>query len=873
MLWLALRRRDRWELEVEEEIKLHLALRAEQLMIMGHSADDAYAEAVRRFGPLSHSRARLVDAARLREQRMQRTEYLSDLQQDVTFALRGLARQKVWTFVTIATLALGIGATTAVFSVVSTLLLHPLPYPNADRVVYVNQQPSNGNNTGITVMILPASPVVRAWKKFSHSFEAIEPYMLSRKRLKTTSDEPSRVVAEAVMPSLFQFTAAHPVLGRNFTSADVQNGGRVAMLGEGFWRDRLGADTRVIGRALTLDDTLFTIVGVMPGNQSTDATRATDVWLPLDINNNSLGLRVIGRLRPGAKIPQANKELDSIFARQGGFSGSSIPFRTAITTPAQRVSFRDSLVMLTVAVGLVLLVACANVAHLLVARSASRHREFAVRAALGADRERLLRQMLTECLLLSSVAGVTGLILGWVMLRVLVSLRPDSLYDLLRAHLDATTLGVAITVAVVSGAAFAMLSAIHASSLATHEALKSGTLGTASRLRPRGGGRALLVISEMALSATLLVGATLFVRTTMSLQHQDLGFQPNGLYSLHVSFDSPGFEAPAVRHELIDDAASRLQKIPGVTAVAVTRVSPGGRSFAIGRLEIQGEAPPPRTSSSFIEWNSVRSNYFATLGMRLLEGTLFTDTSAAARQVIVNDGFARKHWTSGRAIGQHIRIAQSDSEPWRTIVGVVNDVATNGPLAESSAPILYSPLTTIPESVDLLVRTTSTAASLTPIIAFLKRAGLKRAQPPLSVASEVALSIATPRYITLLLTIFTALALVLTSIGLYGVMSYTVAQETRDIGIRVALGASGRRIARSVIARGTALAIVGAIVGLIAASWGTKLIESQLHGVTRLDPISFAIGAAVLVSAALLACIVPVRRAISVDPMTAIRAE
>jgi len=367
---LALHRRDRWERDVEDEIKLHLSLRAEQLLAQGATPDEAYREAARRFGSLTESRARLLEAARHREQHMHRTEYLDDLRQDFSFAIRTLGRQKGWTAVTILTLALGIGATTAVFSVVSSLMLNVLPYPHADRIVYVEQQPSQGKSTGIRVTITPSAKVVRAWMQQSHSFEALVGTSLGPKTLKTLG-EPSRVMAADVFPSFPEFAGQRPLRGRMFTEQDILNGGRIVALSEAFWRERFGADPGVLGKVITLNDTSYMIVGVMPAALRLEQrTRPTDVFLPLDVRDDKRGMAVLGRLRPGVSIAAATRELDSIFARTAESSDGKAPFKTMISTPAQRVRMRDSLLMLTAAVGLVLLVACANVAHLLLARSA-----------------------------------------------------------------------------------------------------------------------------------------------------------------------------------------------------------------------------------------------------------------------------------------------------------------------------------------------------------------------------------------------------------------------------------------------------------------------------------------------------------------------
>jgi predicted permease len=537
---------------------------------------------------------------------MQRTEFAGDFMQDVRFALRTLGRQKTWTAITVITLALGIGATTAVFSVVSTLLLHAIPYPNADRVVYVSQQPSSGNNTGISVTIAPAAAVIRAWRDASHSFEDLEAASIGPRTLKTTSGEPSTVMTAAVLPSFPTFAGERPILGRMFTLNDIEAGGAVAVLGESFWRERLGSDASVLGKAITVGDSTYMIVGVMPAalRFGSAGRRPTDVWMPLDLRNKKLGGNVIGRLRPGVTISAARVELDSIFARSAGFTGGRAPFTTAISTPGERVQFRDSLLLLTGAVGLVLLVACANVAHLLLARTATRRRELAIRAALGAGRGRILRQLLTESFLLSIAGMAGGVFVGWAGLRALVAMRPSSHDELRAAHLDATTLLLAIGVSLVSGVVFGVIGAPQSSRHSTHDSLKSGAL-SASAGRRHARVRSLLVVSEMALSAMLIVGAALVVRSLQRMQATDLGFDPVRLYTLYPTF-GPRIKTPASRAQFMLDYSARVQAMPGIRSAVLVGTGPGSRSFNIGRLEIDGETPPPATSSSFIDVNFVQ---------------------------------------------------------------------------------------------------------------------------------------------------------------------------------------------------------------------------------------------------------------------------
>jgi predicted permease len=369
----------------------------------------------------------------------------------------------------------------------------------------------------------------------------------------------------------------------------------------------------------------------------------------------------------------------------------------------------------------------------------------------------------------------------------------------------------------------------------------------------------------------LVVGAALVVRSLSSLQHTDLGFDPRGLYAINLVPRSGSLTSSSGAASL-DEFAHRVQRLPGVRSVTLARAAPGWRFFAVGRFEIDGEPLPAKSGTSFIDINSVRSSYFSTMGIGFREGTNFRDTTIAGHEVIVNEGFARAHWVRGGAVGRRIRIAETDSEPWMTIVGVVNDAMTTGPLTASQAPYLYMPVDTGSRARAVLVRVDGGAAALKPAVAIGRQLGMRDVAVD-GVEAFISRSLSEPRFVTMIMSVFGALGLLLAAVGLFGVMSYTVTQQMREIGIRVALGASSASVVNTVLARGAALAVTGAIVGLVLAGWGTKLIETQLHGVQRLDPMSYALGAIVLVGAALAACAVPARRALAVDPMTAIRAE
>jgi putative ABC transport system permease protein len=868
-LSLALRRRDRWEREVEDEIKLHLTLRAEQLQAQGRAPDEAYTEALRRFGSLDASRRRLLRAAEHREKTMHHTEIVADLKQDIAFAWRTLARQKAWTTITVLTLGLGMGATTAVFSVVSTLLIHRMPYPHGERIVNVSQQPSSGNNTGVHVSIIPQNNVIEAWQHDAHSFEAVQTFSIVPKALKTTSGEDGRAWTAAITAGMFDFADVRPIRGRLFNNDEAANDTHVALLGESFWRNRLGADSSVLGKMITLSDTSYVVVGVMPGAfRVTAPGRAlTDVWLPLNLKRKGVRVSgVVGRLRPGVTIPVAQRELDSVFARVGGFKSGDIPFKAALAHPSEGASFKDSLLLLTGAVGLLLLVACTNVAHLLLARTATRQREIAIRTALGAASGRLFRQLLTESFLLCAGGAVAGVGLGWIGLKALIALRPHDEVELTATHVDLTTLQVTLGVTVLSAIIFGVIGAFETRRHSANDTLKGGSLATTAT-RGHRRLRAALVVSEIALSVMLVVGAGLVIRSLRRMQQTDLGFSATNLYSLAPA-SRPRDDAGNVR--LLAETFAKVRAVPGVRDASIAETPPGWSSFSVGRLEIDGEPAPPSTSSSFIAINHVQASYFATMRIALLEGTTFTDTTNL-QTVVVNDAFARKHWPRGKAIGQRLRIAQKGDEPWLSIVGIAHDAMTNGPTTPSDAPLFYLPRSDA-NSGAILVRTNGGVGALQSIVTAPAAHGVNPATIA-GVSEFVSQSISEPRFVMLVMTAFGFVGLLLASIGLYGVMAYTVAQESRDIGVRVALGASRSHVMRGVLIRGATLALTGVVAGLAAAAWGTKLVEAHLFGIERLDPITFAGGAAVLIAAALIACIVPTRRALAVDPIAAIRAD
>jgi putative ABC transport system permease protein len=864
----------RAEADVDDELRFHIEMRVSDYMSRGMSETDARAATAHRLGDLATRRAECLTITTRRERRMTRAQLVDAFLQDVSYAVRTLGRQRGWTLVAILTLALGIGANTAVFSVVNSLLLHPLPYPHADRIAILFQEPTQGNQTGMNVMVSPRPTVVSAWREGAHSFEHIEPYSTTDMTLLPPRGEAASVHVASIMPSFVALAGQRPLIGRSVTTADVDEGGHVAMLSEGIWRSRYGADPRVLGQSLSLDGGVYTVIGVMPSalRLPTGFQSSTDVWLPLDLHNDKLGVSAVARLRPGVGYAMAQRELDSLTRRVDAREGNRVGFRAKLVPPGQMVNFRDSLLLLSAAVALVLLIACANVAHLMLARAATRQRELAIRAALGAGTARLVRQLITESLVLAAAGSLGGLAMGWAGLRGLTALRPGNFSELDAARIDTPTLLVTIGLGVLTGLLFGVIGAIQSARHSTHESLKAGTLST-SHSRRQHRLRGLLVVSEIALSTTLLVGASLLVRSVVRLQTRDPGFDPRRLYGIHLVLPEKAYATPAARQAFYAELVSRVRAIGGVESAIMAEGAPPMMNLLIGAMQLEGEAPPPPGTTGFIRYNGVEPDYFRTMGIPVVAGRTFTDTTDRSAQILVNEGFAKKYWPGQSAVGHRLRIVYNGKGEWMTIVGVVGDAFVSGLTNEASQPLLYQPFRGQYQP-SLIVRMKPGANPIANVRAVVP--AIDRTLPPPNVTNvEDAMveSIAGPRFTMLLLAMFTVLALVLAAVGLYGVLAYAVAQRTREIGIRIALGATRRAIARAVVGEGAVLAATGIVLGLAGAYWATKFIDNMLYGVPRGDPYSFAAGALLLFGTAMAACLVPMRRAVGVDPLIAMKAE
>jgi putative ABC transport system permease protein len=860
--------------DLDDELRFHIEMRVRDYMTRGMSEAEARAATVARLGNLALARGECVTIATRRQRRMTRSQILDAFIQDVRFAFRTLGRQRGWTAIAVLTLALGIGANSAMFSVVNRLLLNPLPYPEADRVVVIFQEPSQGNASGHTVMVTPMGRLVAAWRANARSFESLEPYRTTDVTLQRAAGSPRVAHSAAVLPTFARFTGQRPLIGRMFSPAEAAGQGSVALLSEGMWRSEFGGERGLVGTAVRINDKPVTIIGVMPAEFQLPerGQSGVDIWLPLDlVRADDDGLLTVGRLRRGVARSDAATELDAITTRDPA-GASSAQYKSVLAGPADLLGFQDSLILLAVAVALVLLIACANVAHLLLARASARQREMAIRTALGAGTERLFRQLVTESLMLSVAGCVGGLAIGAASLRLLISARPDSLAELSVARMDWQTFLVAATLSVITGIAFGVIGAVQASRHSNHDMLKAGSL-TSSLGRSHGRLRGLLVVTEMALCTTLLVGAALLFRSVSHLQTKDAGFDAQGLYALNVQLPDERYASKAAKLAFVSELKTRARRMPGVQGLTIAASAPPNVALLIGSLQLEGEPSPPAGQTAFINFNGVEPDFFTLMRMRLVEGTTFTDTTTAAAQVIINEGMARKHWQGRSPIGRKLRVVYNGTGDWKTVVGVVADAYTQGLTSEASRPMLYTPGPGF-FAPTLLVRTTGDASMIRNLSALAMRLDAKLPPPEVtSVADALRKGIAKPRFTMFLLMIFTLVAVGLAAVGLYGVLAYSVAQRTREIGIRIALGASRSVVAKSVMSHALMLAGIGGLIGLVGARWGVKLVGSMLYGVRQTDATSFVTGATILALVALLACLVPMRRALAVDPLIAMRAE
>jgi putative ABC transport system permease protein len=861
--------------DVDAELAFHVEMRVRELIEQGEPPERARQLALQRFGDYEGARNECVAINERRRRDMQRTEFLTELRQDISYAFRMLRRTPAFTAAALVTLALGIGANSAIFSVVHGVLLESLPYRGAERLHVMQMLYPDG--TRYTSL---SAPDFMSAKRDVQVFEQVEAFDIVPQTL-TGIGEPQEVPAGMVTAGLIKFLGLEMRLGRPFMPEENQPGrNNVAVLAHGMWQRMFGADPNVLGRSLTLAGRPYSIVGVLAPDA--ELPSEAELFIPLEFNDTfdastargrrSEFLSVIGRARAGVTPEAIESELRNVSTRlQSTFPDSngqlfftSTPLRELIVGDVQR-----PLLVLLGAVGFVLLVACANVANLLLARGSARHGELSVRAALGAGRARLVRQLVTEAVVLGVIGGVLGLALAYWGTETLIAAKPADLPRLGEIGLDATVVLFTLGASIVTGLLFGMIPALQATNAHLLRGLQeSGRAGGGGRRAHHM--RSALVIAEMALAVILLTGSGLLIRSFVELTRVNPGFQPDGALAIRVTFQGEAYKAGEQLRARVSEIETRLRGLPGVTAVAAGTVLPLGGLGAINDFAVDGAPPPPPNVNQEIAVAGVTPEYFRAVGTPLKRGRFFSDLDHAKAPpvALINEAGAKRWFPDQDPIGRRVL-----SGGPREIVGVVGDVLQQNP-GQPAAPQLFMPYAQrTSRSVRVIVRAQGDPLALAPMV----RDQIRAVDPQLPLADVVPLdemvtrSIARPRFYTSLLALFAAVALALAATGIFGVMSYTVAQQSKEIGIRMALGARTGDVLRGVVGRALTLASIGVAAGIAIALALGSVIRNQLFGVSVFDPLTLVAVIAVLLTSALIASLWPARRAASVDPIAAFK--
>jgi putative ABC transport system permease protein len=799
---------------------------------------------------------------------------MSTLWQDLRYGARLLLKHPAFTIVAVLTLALGIGANSAIFTVVNAVLLKPLPLKEPDQLVSLWETTAKFDRGSVSV------PNMKDWREQNEVLTGIAAYQFANFSLQE-GDHPERIPGVTVSANYFELLGVEPQLGRTFVEGEDQPGSnRVVLLSDPLWRRDFGGDPNVVGQSILLGGENFTVVGVMsPSFQF--PSRTTELWVPLVFTPEQLKSRgnhaflLIGRLKDGVTLAQAQEQLSVIARRleQQYPDNQATRGIRLISLQEDLVSYiRPSLMVLLGAVGFVLLISCTNVANLLLARAAARQREIAVRMALGAGLWRLIRQFLTESVLLSVLGGALGLLMARWGVDGLLALAGNYLPRAGEVALDWRVAGFTLLLSLLTGIGFGLAPALQVSKTDVQEALKEG--GNAGTSPRRNRLRSLLVVAEVASALVLLIGAGLLIKSFLRLQEVDTGMRPENVLTLTISLPEARYNKPQMAVGFYQRALDRIRALPGVEAAGVINILPLLRTGYNGDVEIEGQTYPAG-QLPLAEYRAASPDYFRALGIPLVAGRLFDarDREDAPQVAIVNQTFANKFLGGQSALGKRIK----PHNEWITIAGVVGDVKQSG-LTRPVMPEIFFPFEqaqSMAQSMTLIVRGTQDPTALVPAI----RREVLAIDPNLPVYNVQTMetvinkSVSDRRLNMLLLSIFAGVAMILSMIGIYSVMSYTVTQSTREIGIRMALGAQPRDVLRLVVGQALVLTLLGVGLGVIGALGLTRLMESLLYGVKATDPLTFLGVSGLLIVVALLACYWPARRATKVDPMIALRYE
>ena len=879
---LRLRSLFRWaqaDQELDDELRDHLERKTAEYVAQGMTQEEAHRRARLDLGGIEQTKERCRDTRRV--------NWIQDFVQDLRYGLRILRKNPGFTSIAVLTLALAIGANTAIFSAVYAVLIKPLPFKNADRLVFILKK--NAPRGWSRNPISPAE--ILAWRNQTEAFEDFAAYTESSCVL-TGAGEAEEDPCETITSNLFPLLGVAPYRGRNFTSEEDKAGEPGAViLSYGLWQRRFGKDENVIGRSITLNGVTHTVVGVMPANLShlyaSPYGSVPGMWV------SGIGLAAehtwndyfgIARLKPGATLAQAPMQMDTVSMRLEnvypdlhGWRAQVMSFRTNSSADT-----RPALLVLIGATTFVLLIACANIANLLLARGAGRANEFAIRNALGASQGRLVWQLLTESAVVCLAGGIIGVLLASGLCKGLAGLAPDTLLraapDLAAGTTNVRVLGFAMLTLIATMFLFGLAPALQSAKPKVIETLKEA--GRSSLQSPQSRRfRSALVVSEIALALVLLVGAGLMVRTLADLIHVSLGFNPKNILTLRAPLSGDRYKEPRSRAQFWEQVVARVEALPGVEAASVSRGVPitgwNGQSFTTA------ENPnPPVGQVPDANYVIVGPDYFRTMQIPLRRGRGFNDhdTQSAERVVIVNEKLARTSWPGQDPLGKQLRVG--DDAPWLSVIGVAGDVLSQG-AAWGIYSEMYVPVGQYPWLLQgpqhLVVRTSASVKPESVIRAVVEQIHRINKDVPVTdveTMEQITLeSIAQQRMVMALLVSFAGLALALSTLGIYSVLSYSTAQRTREIGVRMALGAERGSVLRLVVGRGVALAGLGLAIGIAAALLLTRLMTDLLYGVRATDPLTFVGVSAVLAASSILACYVPARRATKIDPMVALRYE
>lgn len=870
------------EREVDDELEFHLAMREEKLRRQGLTPESARAEAVSRFGDPTAVRDQCITIDQRYAREMRAMEWIESVWSDVRYTLRTMRRAPVFTAATIVTLALGIGATSAMFSLVDGILLRPLPYPDASRLVWFRQSfPEKGLDDWTL-----SQENAAMYRDRATDFAAFAAF--TRRGVTLGGERPERLNGELTTGQFFKVLGVAPLVGRAYTDEDdVPKKNNVAVLSYGLWQTHFGGDRRIVGKTIDIEDSPMTVIGVMPAD-FVFLRPDVQLWIPLGLDpSRKFGwfLTGVARLKPGVSVEHAHRQTTAIFrewARQapGLLPPTTAPEHTGLTTlvtPLRERLTRDvarPLVILQVAVLLILLIAVANVATLQSSRAASRSREIALRNVLGATSGRVARQLLTESVALALIGAVVGATLAALSVRAFTRSDALALPRLDEVGVNGRVLAFTLGISVLAGLLFGLAPVVHTMRNRLTGDLSAGQRESSHRSTRRLNGA--LIVAQITLSVALLISAGLVLKSFRRLLHTDLGFDPQGAVAIELPLPHEKYMNNASAVPFMDAALGELRTIPDIRAAALASTVPFNGNVNTDGYLIEGHAPPSTTGTETqVVTMSVTPGYFHTLGIRLTRGRDFTaaDRADGLPVVIVDEALARRYWPDGNGIGKRMRLTGDTT--WLTIVGVAGSIRDED-AASDPQPHMYAPMSQAPSSHPVLV--VRTAGDAMPAVAAARRV-IHRLEPgvPLDNARPLTdylgRALATRRLTELLLGAFALLAVTLAAVGIYGVMSLYVANRTREFGIRMAVGAEPRALMRLVMWEGTALALVGIGIGVVGASFATRWLGSLLYDVSAHDPAVFVVFPLLLLAVAAASCYVPARRAAASDPLVAIRAD